>query len=904
MKNPPEKTCYILDGYALIYRSYFALIRNPLINKKGDNVSAVHGFFKEIFRLREQARCAFFLVALDSLGPTFRHQKYQDYKAGRQKTPDELKRQIPVIENILESLSVPVLRVEGFEADDIIGTAAAALAGEAEGSEVKIISGDKDLLQLVSPQISLLRPGKKAGSLSLDSTGLYEEITPGNLKEAYGVRADQVIDYLALIGDTADNIPGAAGIGPKTAQKLLEQYQNLETLYHSLDELPAGQRKKLEEGRESVLFSKDLVRLRLDVPLQASWEAFSLSRFSREKADPLFREEGLSSLTSDGGKENRETYRTRGSSFEAVLSLEQLENRIRQAEEAGEFAFDCETDALDPMQANPVGFSLSCGEKEACYIPLKAPDTVCLAEDEVREALRPLFLNPALKVIGQNFKYDMKVLSRWGLSVENFYFDTMIAARLLESHLPSGMDALAKRHLFYQTISFSETVSKGQSFQDVPTDKAVPYAAEDAEVTFRLYKFFKPLLKEEKLEELFYTVEMPLCHTLTRMELEGIHLDPRPLKVFEKELLTQMSRVEKEVFELCGREFNLNSPKQLEEILFEERGLKPVKKNKTGYSTDSAVLTILAPLDPVPEKLLRYRTLAKLHSGYVKSLPGMIHPESGRIHTNFLQTGAATGRLACKDPNLQNIPIRDENGRRIRRAFRARPGSSFLSADYSQIELVVLAHTASDPGLIRAFQNKEDIHRMTAARIFRVFPELVTDRQRSFAKTINFGIIYGMSAFRLARETGITQKEARAFIDSYFEAYPKIKDFIRASGEEALRHGCVRTLAGRKRLIPGIDSKNKTEQQKAERVAVNTKIQGSAADIMKIAMLKIEEAVKKEHLTAKILLQVHDECVLEAPDEEIEQLGEIVRRSMESAVTLSVPLRVEISSGKDWGSIH
>jgi len=953
MKEP----LYLLDGYSLIYRSYFAFISKPLINPAGQNRSAVFGFFRTVITFFQERNPAHFCVVLDSRVPTFRHEKYPEYKATRDKTPQDLHDQVPVVEEICAALGIPIVRKDGFEADDIIATYATRCMKE--GRPCRIITGDKDLLQLVEKGVVVLRPDK----------GGYLELSRDQVYENWGVWPEQMVDYLSLTGDQSDNVPGVRGVGPKTAEKLISRYGTLDAVYAHLDELSPGDRRKLEEGRESAFMSRDLIVLVTDIPGLPGLEDLRIPRLRSEEAAPLFLREGARSLAEQVTAFSLplKGYRTRGAqpsaaefdfaapaaaasnpapagktaaqesapgaaavsgpipapgaaaapaggpvpgysgpgSYEAVTSLDALSAWIEKVRAAKRFAYDVETDGLDEMTARPVGFSLSVGGNAGCYIPLRAEGREILPEAEVRTHLSRILTDPSLMLVGQNHKYDYKVTKRWGIPVNNLYFDTMIAAWLLDAQGGVyNMDRLAEVFLGYRTIHFDDVVPKGATFDTVPLDVAVRYSAEDADITFRLFEVFEPMLRERGLEKLFREIEIPLVSVLAEMELRGIRLLPGILTEYGAELEKTMRGIEAEIYKLCGREFNIGSTKQLQEILYIERKLPPSPRTKPGYSTDVPVLEELAREDKVPELILRHRTLSKLKSTYVDALPLLINPETGRIHSRFVQTGTATGRLSSRDPNLQNIPIREEEGRRIRTAFVPCEGSVFISADYSQIELVVLAHLSEDPALIEAFMGGADVHRRTASLIFGVPLEEVSPEQRRIAKTINFGVMYGMSSFRLSQELSIPRGDATRFIDSYFSTYRGVRGYMERVIAKAEETGKVSTIFGRERAIPGIASRNKTEKQGAERMAVNTGIQGSAADIVKKAMLAISARIEREGLRSSLLLQVHDELIFEVPLAEEARLTALVREEMERVVSLKVPLRVSVERGESWGAMH
>ena len=822
MKEP----LYLLDGYSVIYRSYFGFMRNPIINSKRQNISAIFGFFNTLFSFYKKFDPKRFYITMDSMTPTFRHEMYDQYKANRDKTPQDLHDQVQPIIDILKAMGLPVISCDGLEADDLMG--ALAKKEEREGNEAYIISGDKDLLQLVSPSVFVLKPDKSQ----------FIKMGEKEVWEDRGVRPDQMIDYLALTGDTADNIPGVAGIGPKTAVKLLGEYETLENLYANVEKIKAaGQKKKLIENRDNAFFSKKLVTIVTDMDYETlainedapcdqalvqtlfkDWEIPTLyAEFSR-----LFTDGPVITVSEGDSEENGpKTWKTENARYKAILTEDELEEVWEKAKNAIFLSFDCETDGLDEMKALPVGVSFSFEPGEGYYIPLKCEGESTLGEPYVRAKLQELFDQGNFKLIGQNFKYDYKVLTRWGLKLPTLYFDTMIAAWMLESDERSNMDALALKYLDYETIHFKDIVPKGKTFDSVSLEDALPYAAEDSDITLQLFSVLKKKLIERSLDSIFYDLEMPLVYLLAHMEMEGITLKKGELSAYGSELGRELESIEKEIYSLCGEEFNIRSTKELQRILFEVRKLPTGKKTKTGYSTDIKVLTELARQDPVPEMILMHRGLSKLKSTYIDSLSELVD-EEGKLHTHFIQTGTATGRIASRDPNLQNIPVRDEKGRMIRMAFASDEGKIFLSADYSQIELVVLAHLSGDEGLRKAFLSGTDVHRQTAALIFGKDEEEINADERRIAKTINFGVMYGMSAFRLSNELKIPRKDAAEFIEAYFNTYAGVKTFIEKTVENARKEGGVSTMMGRFRTIRGINSRNKTEQQGAERAAVNS----------------------------------------------------------------------------------
>jgi len=932
-----ESALYLLDGYGLIFRSYFAFIRSPLRNPDGKNISAIFGFFRTLLMILKERKPGMLVVALDSKTPTHRHEHYNEYKATREKSPDDLREQIPIIEEILELLGVPAIRVDGYEADDIIATYAERC--RKENRKCYVISSDKDLLQLVDGPVCVLKP----------ADGGFQEVDRERVLADWGVYPEQIRDYLALVGDNADNIPGVKGVGAKSAVALLTEFGNLEGIYeHLADVASKSWREKLEQGRGDAKLSYELIGLHTEVPVGRDISDLRVNELNREAAAARFLAEGIKSIATELGStaagrvvsseaaagtvrsvvpaagSERPPSAARGT-YTTVLTLDELDEWIARVKKAGWFAFDSETSGIDAVSAEPYGFSLCIEERKACYIPLVGPDGEVFQAEEVRKRLRVILEDPKLFLIGQNIKYDYKVLKRWGVTMANIAFDTMIAAWLLDTTANVyNMDRLAEVYLGYETIHFRDVIEEvaegedetdlkvtrggkildGPTFDRVPLEKATEYAAEDADITFRLYNCFKPLLAERGMWDLFSSLEMPLVRILGDLELAGMRLDTDRLAAFSEELSGELKQIELKIYELCGKTFNIASTRQLQEVLFTDRKLRPGKKTKTGYSTDNDVLVELSREDPVPELVLKYRLLSKLKSTYVDALPRMVNARTGRVHTSLHQTGTATGRLSSKDPNLQNIPIRDEEGRRIREAFIPDAGNKFVSADYSQIELVVLAHLSGDPGLGAAFKSGQDVHRQTGALIFGVEPESVTDDQRRVAKTINFGVMYGMSAFRLSRELGIPRADADKFIEAYFATYSRIKGFIEEIVRDAEQTGHVKTLMGRQRAVPTITSRNRTEKMGAERIAVNTPIQGSAADIVKLAMIHVDERLRREKLAARLILQVHDELIIECPEKEVGAVQKLLEEEMVSVMELAVPLKVHVETGGSWGELH
>ena len=936
-----NKTLYIIDSYGLIYRSYYAFISRPLTNKDGENVSAVFGFFRNLKAVLDKYKPHGLVAAFDPKGPTFRHQMYDQYKATRQKTPEDLHAQVPVIEEILVALGIPVLRQDGFEADDVIATLAKQCCQQ--GRPCRILSADKDLMQLVDCTTEILKPDKAGG---------WEVVGAAGVEAEWGVPPEGMLDLLSLIGDTADNVPGVPGVGIKTALKLLGEYGSLDGIYHHADEIKGAIGNKIRDGKDSAYFSKDLIALRYDVPLEASIDSFSTENLNYQAAADLLMKHGVPAVAKQyatvAGEASGETadvpspagavssvfqknaaevssqntkaedftqdfssFRKNTGNYSAVTDVIQLQAFIDQVLASPEkiVAFDCETDGLNCREAALVGFSLSCCTGEGFYIPLVCGDGLLagnlISKDEALAQLQRLFGNKDCTVIMHNGKFDYQVLCCNGLpQPQCLIWDTMVAAWLLEPERSSySLESLAAGKLGLETISFDSIVPKGSTFADLTLDQALPYAAEDADLTWQLYQLFKPRLEQANLLTLFLELEMPVLPVLAQMELQGIHIEGRELEDYGRELAQEIAGIQAEIYEIVGHEFNIASTKQLQQVLFEERGLPTGKKTKSGYSTDTSVLETLAALDVVPRKILEFRAKSKLLSTYVETLPKMADSQ-GRIHTSFVQTGTATGRFSSRDPNLQNIPVRDEEGRRIRSAFTATPGKVLISADYSQIELVLLAHLSQDEGLCSAFNQGVDVHKATAALIFGVPAQEVTAEMRRTAKTINFGVMYGMSAFRLSNELGIPRGQAQGFIEKYFATYAGISQFKEDMISQAEEKGFVETLMGRRRYIPAINSRNKLEKSGAERIAVNTPIQGSAADIVKKAMLAVTDLLKKESCSAQLLLQVHDELIFECDQGEADTAAALIRQGMESVVDLRVPLKVSVEIGPRWGDFH
>ncbi|MDR3334655.1 MAG: DNA polymerase I [Treponema sp.] len=936
---------YLIDAYGLIYRAHFAFLKNPLRNSEGRNISALFEFMRTLISLLDKGALVVrpdgqildipprrLAVIFDSPGPTFRHKLYDAYKATRQKAPEELHEQVPLIKEVLQALGIQSLGLAGYEADDIIATLARQC--QTENRQCYILSADKDLLQLVGNGTYELRP-MKSGKTPLKSeadgaakndrkkgsaTLPYELAGPEEVKAEWGVLPEKLLDILSLVGDTADNIPGVKGVGEKNAVKLIERYGSLDDIYKNIASITGAIGKKLAEGRESAYLAKTLIRLEEQVPLGiTNIDLFSVEAPDRLAGAQILFREGVLKLAqvldpdveqdrlvyADPALLGQGTYRT-------VLDAVELSALLGEAQEQGVLALDFETDSLDAWHARPIGISLAIRPKAAVYVPV-APhhgtdgESPFLDPGTVRDMLAPLLADPKMTIVAHNAKYDYEVSLGWGIAPwQSRIWDTMIAAWLTDPERNKyALDALTSYYFGYTALSYKDIVPKGSTFDAVDLETATRYSAEDADLCLRLKLHLESMLQQQAASmELFLNMEMPLLPILAKMEEAGIKIEKQVLRDYGVELSREMEHIQEETYTVVGHEFNLASPKQLQEVLFTERKLKPGKKTKTGaYSTDVEVLEELAPEDPVPALILRHRTLAKLKSTYVDPLANIADADS-RLHTNFVQTGTATGRLSSKEPNLQNIPIRDEEGRRIREAFIAKSGHLLISADYNQIELVVLAHLSADENLVAAFKEGKDVHARTAALIFGIDESSVSGDQRSIAKTINFGVMYGMSAHRLSIALGISHTNAVAFIDAYFKTYAGIRQYLDELIKTAEETGYAYTILGRRRFIPTIKSPNKIEKAAAERVAVNTPIQGSAADIVKTAMLNLDKRLNAEHSPARLLLQVHDELILEVPEAAAAAAAILVKEEMENAIVLNVPLRVSVETSRRWGDFH
>ncbi|MDY6904408.1 MAG: DNA polymerase I [Thermodesulfobacteriota bacterium] len=889
-----DKTLYLIDGTAYIHRGYHAV--RSLSNSKGFPTNAIFSFTRMMIKFMKEQSPEYAVVLFDAKGPTFRHEIDESYKANRSAMPEDMAMQIPCIKQVVEAFNLAMFEKQGYEADDLIGT----LAHEAvnAGYSVVIVSGDKDFAQLVSDQIIIWDPMKE---IRLDETAV---------KERFKLAPGQIIDAMALAGDSADNIKGVPGIGEKTAISLIQQFGTLDALYDQVDTITKKkQHENLVTYKDQAYLSKKLVTIATDVPLSYDVAAFEVPQPDSEALYALFSELEFFALQKEFAAKTDLSDKT----YTPVFSMDEVETLARRLETADVFAFDTETTSIDPMQAKLVGLSFSLTENEAFYIPVghtyeDAPEQPDV--HKVLDCLKAAFASKTSLKVAQNIKYDWHVLSRYGISIGGPIFDTMVAAYLLNpTQRGYGLDRIASDYLGHTMITYGEVAGTGKSqvcFSQVSIDDAVPYACEDADIAFCIYHLLEPKMKSAGLADLFADIEMPLLPVLMKMETWGIKVDKDALQSLSKMFEAQLEQLEKEIYAMAGEEFNINSPQQLGRILFEKLGLPTQKKTKkkTGYSTDADVLAALSEKHELPALILRSRTLSKLKSTYADALFDLINPETGRIHTSFNQTATATGRLSSTDPNLQNIPIRTEEGREIRRAFIPEDGMMFISADYSQVELRLLAHYSSDSILIEAFENDEDIHSRTAAEVFQVFPEMITDDVRRQAKAINFGIAYGMSPYGLSKELGISQKMAKNYIDGFFARYSGVKQFIDKTIATARETKMTKTLLGRIRHLPDIDSKNANMRNFAERTAINTPIQGTAADIIKLAMIQMDKALAEKGLSARMLLSVHDEMVFECPGAEVNDTAELVRTIMETVYPLKVPLKVNVQQGASWADAH
>jgi len=949
-----QKRLFLLDAYALIFRGYYAFIKNPRINSKGMDTSAIMGFMNSLMDVIKREKPDHLAVAFDKGGSDYRYEMYKEYKAHRDETPEAIKIAVPYIQELLKAMHIPIMEKAGFEADDLIGTL--AKQAEKEGYQVFMVTPDKDFAQLVSENIFMYKPARMGNDIEI--WGIPEVLARFEIE-----RPEQVIDFLGMMGDSADNIPGFPGVGEVTAKKLLKEFGSIENLLENTDKLKGALKDKIENNKELGILSKKLARILLDCPVTFDATDFELSKPDVEKTDALFQElefrqmkaqfdklfgtgkeydeidsNGNGNLNSNDKIQKKPVKKTNEEQFD-LFGFSDVENDevkphsyyatlettnhnyqiiqgdlgvklfLQNLNQQTSVSFDTETTGIDSLNAELVGMSFAWEKGKAFYVPF--PENQEEAKT-LADKFKPFFENEATEKIGQNIKYDLKVLSKYGITIKGKLFDTMIAHYLINPDMRHNMDVLSETYLKYAPKSIETLIGKrGKnqlSMRDVNLEDIKEYAAEDADITFQLKEVFGPILDKAETKKLFEEIEIPLIPVLAAMEMEGINLDADFLKSMATDMQKEIADFEQKIYETAGEKFNLASPKQLGEILFDKLkiGGAKQKKTKTGqYATGEEVLSYLANEHQIVKDILDWRQMVKLQNTYIDALPNQVDKKTGRVHTDYMQTVAATGRLSSNNPNLQNIPIRTERGRLIRKAFIARDENyTLVSADYSQIELRIIAALSGEENMIKAFQNHEDIHRSTAAKVFNVPLEQVTKEQRSNAKTVNFGIIYGVSAFGLSNQTSLSRSESAALIDAYYKTYPRLKSYIQEQIDFARNQGYVQTVLGRRRYLKDINSANAVVRSAAERNAVNAPIQGSAADIIKIAMINIYKKLTSENWKSKMLLQVHDELVFDVHNSELEKIQPMIKYEMENAFKLSVPFEVEIGSGRNWLEAH
>ncbi len=917
-----KKRFVIIDAMALAYKAYFAFINRPLKTSGGEPTSAVFGFVNQLIKILEDTKPDYLSVAFDSKEKTFRHDKYELYKSTRAKMPDDMIPQLTRIKDIIEAMTIPLYILPGYEADDIIGTA--VQYAEKEGLESLIITPDKDFNQLITDSIRIVKAGKSTDEIVFtDKEKFIEE---------FSFEPQYMIDYLALIGDSSDDIPGVAGIGPVSAKPLIKQYKTIENLYDNIISIEKkGIQQKLIDGKDNAFLSKELATIHLSVPFEIDFEKAKIGSPDFTKLESICNELEFRNIfiriknffsaspidpTSENG--NLNTFNNKNVTYKLITEKNEAESLLNKLSNEKLFVFDTETDSLDTLTANLAGVSFSVKENEAWFVALNPESkSDALFSVDIKDRLdlnyfiklfKPLFENEEIKKVCQNGKYDIAILRSHGIDVNNFYFDTMIASYVLDPDQKHGMDELAQKYLSYNTIPLSDLIGKKKNADkifEVDVNLLSDYACEDSDITYRLYSILSKKIEKEKLAGLCFDVEFPLITVLEDMEREGICIDKNILKELSNDLLILLDNYTKNIYELAGTEFNINSPKQMQEIIFEKLGMKKGKKTKTGYSTDAKSLEALKGEHEIIDIILDYRQVAKLKSTYADTLPKLIHPLTGRVHTSFNQTIASTGRLSSNEPNLQNIPIRTELGKEIRKAFVPRSKDYIImSADYSQIELRIMASMSGDKYLIDAFQRGEDIHRSTAALVFMVKPEEVTPDMRRKAKEVNFGILYGIGAFGLKNRLGVAQQHAKEIIETYFNTFKNVKSFIDETKILAKEKEYAETLLGRRRYLHNINSNNAIVRSFEERVAVNMPIQGTAADMIKLAMINIHRELNKMKVKTKMVLQVHDELVFDAHRDEIDELRPFIKKLMEEAFPLEVPIVVDTGIGDNWLDAH
>jgi DNA polymerase-1 len=910
-----EKPLLLLfDGNAIVHRAFHAFgatryrKATPLtVSKTGEVVSAVYGFALMLLKVLNELKPAYLAIAFDKKGPTFRHKMYDQYKANRPATPDELVAQIDRVKQLVKAFGINIFEVDDYEADDVLGT----LSEQASRGKLEtiIVTGDADTMQLVSPGVKVLypKPGK-----TFSDTMLFDE---GAVEDKYGVNPEHITDLKALVGDASDNIPGVPGIGEKTAIKLIQQFGSLEDIYSHIDEVTPSRIQEMLQNNEALAHrSKELATIVTDVPVSLELEGSSVDRYDRKKAAEFLRELEFFSLLPKlpGGDEEAAAGETKAAPVEGdyhlVTTEKDLVKLCEHLKRAGTFAFDTETTGLNPMLAQPVGISIAAEAGRAYYIPVGhtvLDEVTQLPLQQVIEKLKSVFEDDGLTKIAHNGKYDMMIMAGSGVEVNNLGFDTMIAAYLL-GEKAIGLKNLAFSKLGIEMTPISNLIGTGAKqipMSQVGIRQTADYACADADMTFRLADLFSTELEKQHLTKLFTEVEMPLVPVLLDMEKNGVLLDKAILEEMSRNLGEQISVLEERIYSEAGDEFNINSPQQLGRILFDKLQLPTNRRGKARYSTEASVLQELSQDFPITRDILEYRQMTKIKSTYLDALPNLVNPDTGRIHTSFNQTRTVTGRLSSSDPNMQNIPVRGELGGQVRQAFIAPDGCRLLAGDYSQIDLRALAHLSQDKGLLEAFKRDEDIHAATAAQIYGIKPSEVTSDMRRFAKTVNFGIIYGMSEYGLEQATELSREEAGKFIAAYFEKYPNVRDYFNATKEQARQKGYVETLLGRRRFIPDINSSNRQVREAAERMAINMPVQGTSADIIKIAMINLHRQMKEKKLKSKMLLQVHDELVFEVPDAEMKTMCRLVPEVMSTAVKFTIPLKVDLKEGKNWGEM-
>lgn len=914
-----KQTLLVIDAHAMAYRAYYALQNQRLTNSKGQSTAAIFGFFRMLFKVLKDYNPELTAVTWDPPGGSFRNQTYKEYKATRKPMPDDLRFQIDEIKTLLEKSGFPVILEKGFEADDVMGTLAARFGKK---HKVLLLTGDKDCFQLLGKNVGMLRASKGVSE--------FIEIDPDWVEKELGVKTTQIIDYMALVGDSSDNIPGAKGVGPKTAEKLIQDYKTIDGIYKKIDEIkPAGTQKKLSENKDEVYLSRDLVTIRTDVKaiLEMKEETLITPQYRTAETAKLFLNEGYTQIHQDLLRQSGDSKQGKGKSaknedpdsrdvkrdYKLVDDAKSLAAMKKALSKAKLLAVDTETNSVEPVRADLVGISISDKPGRAWYIAIGSGGDLFtekkLSLDEILPDLKEILENESCQYTGQNIKYDYIILKRHGIELANISFDTMIGSYLLDPGLRRhNLDDLAFDRLGVETIKYSDiagTGKKAKTFDEIDPAEICDYACEDADLTLQLHNQISQEVKKEKLTGVLEKIELPLIPVLARMEMEGVSIDQKYFAKLSKEYDTKLSSVEKKIHKEAGEEFNINSTKELQRILFDQLGLPKGKKTKTGYSTDQSVLEDLKDHHKIVQYLLDHRKYSKLKGTYIDALPALVHESSGKIHASFNQTIAATGRLSCTDPNLQNIPIRDESGRAIRRGFVASGKDNvLLSLDYSQIELRIMAHFAKDEALLRAFSEELDIHAMTAASVFHVDESEVTADMRSRAKTVNFSIIYGVTEFGLGQNLSISREEARSYIDRFFDAYPGVKKYMDETVKFAEKKGYVETIFGRRRYIPDITSSNRFRKEGAIRTAVNTPVQGTSADIIKLAMIEIDQKFRAKKLQSKMILQVHDELVFDVYRPELDEVKKLAGDIMQNCVKLDVPLKVEGSAGNNWDEAH